>query len=76
MGQLTIDVYINEFLEMMRYFPYIKDEKVKLQRFISGLPQSYRDIIEFGDPNTLEYTIGKERYCYEKFKDKTKPHED
>jgi hypothetical protein len=41
LGQLTIDEYINKFLEMMRYVPYIKDEKVKMQRFISGLPQSY-----------------------------------
>jgi hypothetical protein len=38
LGQLTIDEYINKFLELMRYVPYIKDEKVKMQRFISGLP--------------------------------------
>jgi hypothetical protein len=56
--------------------PYIKDEKVKMQRFISGLPQSFRDIIEFDEPKTLEDTIQKARYCYEQFKNKTKPHED
>jgi hypothetical protein len=54
LGQLTIDEYINKFLEMIRYVPYIKDEKVKMQRFISGLPQSFRDIIEFDEPKTLE----------------------
>jgi hypothetical protein len=37
LGQLTIDEYINKFLELMRYVPYIKDEKIKMQRFISGL---------------------------------------
>jgi hypothetical protein len=31
LGQLTIDEYINKFLEMIRYVPYIKDEKVKMQ---------------------------------------------
>jgi hypothetical protein len=31
LGQLTIDEYINKFLELMRYVPYIKDEKVKMQ---------------------------------------------
>jgi hypothetical protein len=38
LGQLTIDEYINKFLELITYVPYIKDEKVKMQRFISGLP--------------------------------------
>ena len=47
LGQLTINEYINKFLELMRYVPYIKDEKVKMQRFISGLPQSFWDRIEF-----------------------------
>jgi hypothetical protein len=31
MGQLTIDEYVNKFLELLRYVPYIKDEKVKVQ---------------------------------------------
>jgi hypothetical protein len=31
LGQLTIDEYINKFLELIRYVPYIKDEKVKMQ---------------------------------------------
>jgi hypothetical protein len=75
LGKLTIDEYIKKFLELMRYFPYIKDEKANMKRFISGLTQSYQDIIEFDETNTLEDTIRKERYCYEKFKSKTKPHE-
>jgi hypothetical protein len=53
LGQLTIDEYVNKFLKLMRYVPYIKDEKVKMKRFISGLPQSFRDMIEFDEPNTL-----------------------
>jgi hypothetical protein len=65
LGQLTINEYVNKFLELLRYVPYIKDEKVKLQRFISGLPQTYRDKIEVDEPNTLEETIWKAGYFYE-----------
>ena len=63
MGQLTIEEYINKFLELIRYVPYIKDEKLKVQQFISGLPQSYWNKIEFDEPRTLEDTIWKARYC-------------
>jgi hypothetical protein len=31
LGKLTIDDYINKSIEMIRYVPYIKDEKVKMQ---------------------------------------------
>jgi hypothetical protein len=41
LGLLTIEEYINKFLELIRYVPYIKDEKVKMQQFISGLLQSF-----------------------------------
>ena len=40
LGQLTIDEFVNKFLELLRYVPYIEDEKVKMQWFISGLPQT------------------------------------
>ena len=47
------------FLELLRYVRYIKDEKVKIQHFLSGLPQSYKDRIEFYKPRTLEEAIEK-----------------
>ena len=49
-----MEEYANKFLELLRYVRYIKDEKVKIQRFLSGLPQSYKDRIEFYEPRTLE----------------------
>ena len=30
LGQLTIDKFVKKFLELLRYVPYIKDEKVKM----------------------------------------------
>jgi hypothetical protein len=73
LGQLTIDEYINKFLELMRYVPYIKDEKVKMQRFLSGMPQSFWNRIEFDEPKTLEDAIQKARYCYEQLNHKEEP---
>ena len=65
-----MEEYANKFLELLRYVWYIKDEKVKVQCFLSGLPQSYKDRIEFYEPRTLEEAIRKAKYCYEKSKGK------
>ena len=58
----------------MRYVWYIRDEKVKVQRFLSGLPQSYKDRIEFYEPRTLEEVIRKAKYFYEQSKGKPDYH--
>lgn len=47
MGSMIDDEYTGRFLELLRYVPYLKDEKTKVQRFISGIPTTYRDHIEF-----------------------------
>ena len=57
--QLTMEEYANKFLELLRYVRYIKDEKVKIQCFLSGLPQSHKDRIEFDEPRTLKEAIRK-----------------
>jgi hypothetical protein len=31
LGQLTIEEYINKFLELIRYVSFLKDEKIKMQ---------------------------------------------
>jgi hypothetical protein len=65
--QLTVEEYVNKSLELLRYIPYIKEEKEKVQRFINGLPKDYQNMIEFDELRTLEDTIRKARYCYEHF---------
>ena len=69
-----MDEYGNRFLELLRYVKYIKDEKVKIQHFLSGLPQSYKDRIEFYEPRTIEEAIRKAMYCYEQRKGKPDYH--
>ena len=54
LGQLTMEEYANKFLELLRYVRYIWDDKVKIQHFLSGLLQSYKDRVEFDEPLTLE----------------------
>ena len=38
LGSMTMDSYENTFLEIFKYTDFIKDEKVKIQRFQSGIP--------------------------------------
>jgi hypothetical protein len=44
---------------------FIKDEKVKIKRFLSRLPSFYKDKIQFDEPKTLKETIRKSKYLYE-----------
>ena len=54
LGQQTMEEYANNLLELLRYVKNIKDEKVKIQRVMNGLPQYYKDKIDFYEPRTLE----------------------
>ena len=57
MSSTTNNEYTSRFLELLRYVPYIREEKSKVQRFISGFPNAYRDWIEFGKTRLLEEAI-------------------
>ena len=41
MGSMTMDDFINRFLDLLHYVPYIKDEKVKIQHFLGFLPPNF-----------------------------------
>jgi hypothetical protein len=60
--------YVKNIIEFLRYVPYIKDDKVNVQCFLSGLPQYFQDWIEFDEPKTLEDTIRKEKCCHDQSK--------
>jgi len=51
------DGYTSRFLDLLRYVPYLKEEKAKVQIFISGFPIAYRDRIEFNEPTSCEEAI-------------------
>ena len=65
MGNMSMEEYERKFLELLRNVGFIKYEKVKIQRFMSGLPTFYKDKIQYDEPKTLEETIRKAKYLYE-----------
>ena len=65
MGSMTMDAFINRFLDLLHYVPYIKEEKVKILKFLGCLPPNFRDRIKFDMPKTLDTALHKARLCYE-----------
>ena len=65
MGSMTMDAFINIFLDLLHYLPYIKDKKIKIQQFLRCLPPNFRERIEFDMPKTFDTTLHKARLCYE-----------
>jgi hypothetical protein len=45
LGSMTMDEYERIFLELLKYVDFIKDEHVKIQRFLSGIPSIFSDKI-------------------------------
>jgi hypothetical protein len=61
MGSMTIDEYERRFLELLKYVSFIKDETMKIQIYLSGMPYFIDDKIQYDDPKTLEETIRREK---------------
>jgi hypothetical protein len=68
LGTMTMDGYDKCFFQLLKYVDFIKDEKVKIQSFLSGLPSFYSEKIQYDNPKTLEETIRRARHLYEKNK--------
>ena len=60
----------SKFLILLRYVPYIIDEKPKIHMFLICLPHSFKDIIEYDNPKTLEEAMRKANFCYEQSRNK------
>eukprot|EP00253_Pinus_taeda_P028520 PITA_28520 len=70
LGQQTMDEFITRFTSLLRYVPYIREEKAKVQRFVSSLPLYMRERIEFDNPKSMDEVIRKARICYQQGKQK------
>ena len=68
LGSMTIDEYERRFLELLKYVSFIKDETVKIQRYLSGLLAFISDKIQYDDPKTLEETIRHAKCLYDQQK--------
>jgi len=65
LGSMSMKELCNKFLSLLRYVPYLIDEKPKIQRFLSCLPTIYKDRIEYDDPRTLEEATRKANFCFD-----------
>ena len=68
LDEMSIEDLINKFLDLLWFMSYIKEEKLKVQRFLNCLSQSYKDRIEFDNPKTLDEVLRKARLCFEQYK--------
>jgi hypothetical protein len=66
LGSMTMTEYEKRFLGLLKYVGFIKDEKVKIQRYLGGIPSFYKEKIQYDEPRTLTETIKKDKYMYEK----------
>ena len=62
---MTMEDLNSKFLSLLRYVPYLVDEKPKVQRFLSCLPYHIKDRIEYDNPKTMEEAMRKENFYYE-----------
>ena len=68
LGSMTIDEYERRFLELMKYVSFIKDETVKIQRYLSGFPSFISEKKWYDDLKTLEETIRRAKCIYDQQK--------
>eukprot|EP00253_Pinus_taeda_P003746 PITA_03746 len=70
LGQQTMDEFITHFTSLLHYVPYIREEKAKVQQFVSSLPPYMQERIEFDNPKSMDEVIRKARICYQQSKQK------
>eukprot|EP00253_Pinus_taeda_P028227 PITA_28227 len=65
-----MDEFITRFTSLLRYVPYIMEEKAKVRRFVSSLPLYMWERIEFDNLKSMDKVIHKARICYQQGKQK------
>jgi hypothetical protein len=65
---MTIDEYERRFLELLKYVSFIKEEPIKIQRYLSGIPPFIIEKIQYDDPKTLEETMRRAKFLYDQHK--------
>ena len=68
LGMSNMEEVVTKFVNLQCYVPYLSDEKTRVYMFISCLPLTYKENIEFDMPNTMDEAIRKSKLCYHLFK--------
>jgi hypothetical protein len=66
--KMMIEYFITRFFNPLRYVPYLREEKEKVQRFMSCLSQSFKDKVKFLNPKAMDEVIRHANLCYTQFK--------
>ena len=74
LGNMTMDEYENRFLELLSYVDFIREDKVRIQHFLSGLLAFYKEQINYDEPLTLKECIRKAKFLYEQGKNRKDLH--
>ena len=64
LGAMTMDEYFTKFTSLLRYVPYLRDEKAKTQIFLSILPTHMKERIEFVNRIAMDEAICRAQMCY------------
>ena len=59
MGSMADEEYMTKFPEILRYVLYIKYEKAKVQRFVSGLSLTFEIILSMMSVGHLKKLLGR-----------------
>jgi len=65
LGQMTMDEFITKFKSLLRYVPYIHEEKAKVQQLVNSLPLFMKERLEYDNLKTMDEVIEKARICYQ-----------
>lgn len=65
-----MDEFITKFTLLLKYVPYIWEEKEKVQCFISIFPTFMKEIMEFNKLKMMDEAIWKARIYYQQMKKK------
>ena len=68
LGMSTMEEFVTKFVNLKRYVPYLREEKARVYRFISCLPLTYKENIEFDMTKTMDEATRKDKLCYHLFK--------
>ena len=67
---MTMKEICSKFRSLLRYVPYIIDEKPKLKHFLNCFHIMFKERIEYENMKTLEEAMRKINFCYDQNKNK------
>ena len=71
LGSISMHEFCTKFLSLLRYVPYLNEEKPKIQIFLGCLPKFYKDKLEFDAPKTFYEAMRKAKLTCDQSKSKS-----